>query len=287
MVDVNATTLRVWEWGSDDPTAPLVILGHGAFDHGRMMDGMGAALSDRGLACWALDMRGHGDSGRIFQGSTFVPMLADLGAFVDLLGRRRIGLLGHSMGGSLFLHAAATWPQRFDWVVALDSVGPPAAYFERPGIGETCRGAFDQLVKAVARSARVFPDKQAMFDQRIGLNTRVPEAWMWHLVEHGSSPHEGGHRWKYDSMFNSWLPDAFRPEWILEDFKVIDIPVMVLTGGEEELWSDVPLDEIEGRLSLIRRAQHRVVPDAGHYVHLENEPFVLDATLDFMSEAGW
>ena len=49
----------------------------------------------------------------------------------------------------------------------------------------------------------------------------------------------------------------------------------------------VPLDEIEYRLSHIPDARHVVVPDAGHYVHLENPDFVLDAVGDFLAEVGW
>lgn len=286
MVDVNATSLRIWEWGDDDPAAPLILLGHGAFDHGRMMDGLGAALSDRGYACWAPDMRAHGDSGRVSHGSTFVPMMADLGALAASTDRR-IGLIGHSMSAGQFMQAAAVWQDRFDWVVSLDALGPPDSVFEEHDLPTVCTGLFDQLVKAVARPARVFPDKQAMFDQRASLNTRVPEAWMWHLVEHGTAPVEGGWRWKYDSLFNSWVPDAFRKEWVLDDFAHVRIPVLVLMGGVEELWSDMNDAEIEERLGYLADARHKTVPDAGHYVHLENEAFVLGAIDEFLQEMGW
>jgi pimeloyl-ACP methyl ester carboxylesterase len=60
-VEVNRTRLRVWEWG--DPDGTPVICVHGAFDHGRMFDGLGPGLAELGFRVVTIDVRGHGDSG--------------------------------------------------------------------------------------------------------------------------------------------------------------------------------------------------------------------------------
>ena len=42
-VELNRTRLRLWDWG--DPAAPPVICVHGAYDHGRMWDGLAPELA--------------------------------------------------------------------------------------------------------------------------------------------------------------------------------------------------------------------------------------------------
>ena len=75
--DVNRTRLRLWSWG--DQSAPPVVLVHGAFDHGRMFDDLAPRVAAMGFHAVAVDMRGHGDSGPLWSGNTWLQMNLDLG----------------------------------------------------------------------------------------------------------------------------------------------------------------------------------------------------------------
>ena len=55
----DGVRLRVDEWG--DPSAPPVVLLHGAFDHGRGFDLLAPLLASR-FRVLSLTSRGHGDS---------------------------------------------------------------------------------------------------------------------------------------------------------------------------------------------------------------------------------
>ena len=46
LVDLGRTTLRTWGWGDVDD--PLVLCLHGAYDHGRMFDGIAPRVAELG-----------------------------------------------------------------------------------------------------------------------------------------------------------------------------------------------------------------------------------------------
>ncbi len=126
--EVNRTRLRAWCWG--DPTAPPVVLVHGAYDHGRTWDDFAPRLVELGFHVVAIDVRGHGDSGRLSSGMAWSACTIDLCELARVLAPAPgtpIGMIGHSMGGGQILTAAVTTPERFAWLVNLDGMGPPGA----------------------------------------------------------------------------------------------------------------------------------------------------------------
>ena len=279
-VRVNRTSLRVWEWG---PTwGPAIICAHGAYDHGRMFDGIAPMLAEDGFRVLCLDMRGHGDSGPIDTGHTFEASVLDIGALASSFSEP-VGFLGHSMGSGMLMSAAATWPELARWVISLDGLGPPAAGFEGQTMEEEVVGSWTSLVKALGRSRRVFASTDAMAEQRATINTRVPAAWIEHLVRHGARPDGDGWSWKWDPLFNTYLPDGFNPEWVTGDFEAIDCPVLAIMGGADDMWS-FPSEEIEDRAGHLRDVRIVSVPDAGHYVHLEQPDHVIAHIRTFLGE---
>ncbi|MFG3229664.1 alpha/beta fold hydrolase [Kitasatospora sp. NPDC048194] len=65
---------------------------------------------------YALDLRGHGDSGRTAAYS-LEAMREDVLAFLDALGLVRVDLVGHSMGGAVAYLLAQAAPERVDRLV--------------------------------------------------------------------------------------------------------------------------------------------------------------------------
>ncbi len=281
--DVNGTTLRVWEWG--DPAGLPVLAVHGAFDHGRMWDELAPRVAALGFRVWAIDQRGHGDSGRVETGQIFRQSVVDLGCLAELAGQP-VGLLGHSMGSSMSIGAAAVWPERFRWVVSLDGLGPPNEIFAAVPIRETATNMVDYAVKSFGRDLRVFPSKEAMAEQRGAINRRVPARWLSHLVEFGSIPNGDGWSWKWDPTFNVNMPDGFRLEVISGEFRRMTRPILVLTGAEDDMWSDMPAEQIEERLGWLAHSRHVAVAGGGHYLHLEEPDVVFGHITDFLRDQG-
>jgi len=71
----------------------------------------------------AIDLAGHGESGRERQRYTVEAFGADVKAVVDALGLKRVVLVGHSMGGPVILEAARLMPEKVAALVPIDTLG--------------------------------------------------------------------------------------------------------------------------------------------------------------------
>jgi pimeloyl-ACP methyl ester carboxylesterase len=283
-VELNRTRLRVWDWGS--PSAPPVICVHGAYDHGRMWDGIAPDLAALGYRVVAPDLRGHGDSGRLSSGAAWAASALDLGLLARHLGPP-VGLVGHSFGGGQALYVAGVWPEVVRWVVNLDGLGPrPAALAPPDDLAAVTADLLAGAERVLSRPPRVHPSAESLVARRRAVNVRMPEEWLEHLVRHGTRPAEGGLVWKADPMFGVGLPAAFDLEALHAEHEAVVAPVLALTGGEHDTWSEMTPEELEQRLTHLPTARHHVVEGAGHYVHLERPDAVVAEIAAFVREVG-
>jgi 3-oxoadipate enol-lactonase len=82
----------------------------------------------------AYDLRGHGLSGAPATGYTSADMTEDLRGLCDALGVGPAFLVGHSFGGVVAMHAAATYPDRVNGMILSDPYFPGLARLE-PKLG--------------------------------------------------------------------------------------------------------------------------------------------------------
>lgn len=285
--EVNRTRLRAWCWG--DPTAPPVVLVHGAFDHGRTWDAFAPRLVELGFHVVAIDVRGHGDSGRLSSGMAWSACAMDLCELARVLAPTAdtpIGVIGHSMGGGQMLSAAATMPERFAWLVNLDGLGPPAEGFGDDGIVDVATRCLDEIDKFLGGPSRPWPSRDQLAERRGAINIRLPRSFLDHLVEFGTREVEGGFVWKWDPVFRTGVPDGFSLEMILAQYSHIVTPTLVLVSSEEDAWTEVHDEEAERRVAMLVDGRLESVPGAGHYVHVEQPEFVLDRVTRFLDEIG-
>lgn len=283
-VDVNRTTLRLWEWG--DPADPTIVCVHGAHDHGRMWDELAPALAADGHHVVAPDLRGHGGSGPLGSGHLWATSSLDLAELVDHLGGSA-GLVGHSFGGGQCLYVAAVWPELVRWVVDIDGLGPPAAAFEEEvgDLAGAAAGALDAAERQRGRAPRTYATLEEMAARRGQINVRLPEPWLLHLARHGARAVDGGWTWAVDPIFNVGFPGDFAIEALLAQYRRVRCPVLVLTGTEEDAWTDLDATETAERVEALG-ARHLAVDGVGHYVHVERPDVALDAIRRFVAEVG-
>ncbi|RZU37449.1 pimeloyl-ACP methyl ester carboxylesterase [Streptomyces sp. BK022] len=120
---------RVWGPPEGPPLVLLPALGEVSGD----WDTVAAELA-HGRRVYAVDLRGHGDSGRPGTSSLEL-MRADVLGLLDVLGLDRIDLVGHSLGGIVAYLVAAARPGLVDRLVLEDVGAPcprPATAPERP-----------------------------------------------------------------------------------------------------------------------------------------------------------
>ncbi len=82
----------------------------------------------------AYDLRGHGLSAATPSGYTSAEMAEDLRGLHDVLGLGPAYLIGHSFGGVVAMHAAATYPDRVSGMILSDPYFPGLARLE-PNVG--------------------------------------------------------------------------------------------------------------------------------------------------------
>jgi pimeloyl-ACP methyl ester carboxylesterase len=282
-VDTNRSRLRVWEWG--DPAAPVVLLLHGGWDHGRMWDGIAPEVAALGFHVVAPDARGHGDSGRLSLSGAFWPtFLLDLAGIVDHLGGRPVRVAGHSFGGGLTLAFTSAFPELVDRAVNIDGLGPPP---EMMLVQDHAAMAAQWLADAdrlAIEPQREYSSQAEMAEKRKAINTRLPLEWCEHLVEHGTGPGpSGGWVWKSDPNFRLGSPGPFTEETLLASYRAISRPVLVLTGREPDQWAFLTAADRDRRLDAIGTAEHHSIGGAGHYVHVERPDAVVEHMARFLS----
>ena len=109
-------------WG-DEAKPPLLLI-HGGRDHARNWDGVARGLVEH-FCIYAPDLRGHGDSACSTGGQYSLPeFVLDTCALVDVIGREKLSILGHSLGGAVALQFAGVFPERVRKVVSVEGLGP-------------------------------------------------------------------------------------------------------------------------------------------------------------------
>lgn len=109
--------LHTRRWGPQKPHSVVCI--HGVAQHGGIFEDLGQALAAKGHSVVAVDLRGHGDSGREPPWNTDAHV-QDLLGTLDSLGIERATWIGHSFGGRLAAALAASAPQRTEALALLD-----------------------------------------------------------------------------------------------------------------------------------------------------------------------
>jgi pimeloyl-ACP methyl ester carboxylesterase len=110
-------SLAVRRWPGSGPRFLLV---HGLSSNARMWDGVAAVLARDDADVAAVDLRGHGQSGKPDHGYSTPEVASDLPLLLDALGWSGCVVAGQSWGCNVVLQLAADHPQRVRAVACVD-----------------------------------------------------------------------------------------------------------------------------------------------------------------------
>ena len=104
------------------PAVAPYLLVHGLASNARLWDGVARRLAAAGRSAAAVDLRGHGHSGKPEGGYDFATVAGDLRALIGALGPafERLVLVGQSWGASVVLDFAVRYPDMTRGVVLVD-----------------------------------------------------------------------------------------------------------------------------------------------------------------------
>jgi pimeloyl-ACP methyl ester carboxylesterase len=258
------TRLHYVDWGN--PSAPPLILVHGGFDHARSWDWTARALA-RDYHVIVPDLRGHGDSGWVNDGSyAMSKFVYDLAQLVELVDRPQVRIVSHSLGGSISLRYAGLFPDKVSKLVAIEALGlSPKAIAQRDETSNLDR--WREFVTARRKGARKprrqYATIEAAVERMRERNHQLTAEQALHLTRHGVNRNEdGSYGWKFDPYLHAHAPgpsDAELPEF----WRAVTCPVLLCLGLNS--WASNPVQD--GRAAHFRDARLVEFADAGHWLH--------------------
>jgi pimeloyl-ACP methyl ester carboxylesterase len=269
---------HVLEWGASADHDLTVLLVHGFLDVAWGWDEVAAHLAAR-YHVIAPDLRGHGDSDRVGPGGYyhFFDYVADLDGVVARLGRARVAVVGHSMGGSVASYWCGARPERVARLALLEGLGPPEVTIPVP---DRAAAWFAAWGEARARAPRVMASLDEAATRLRKNDPLLTAESARRMVERGTTPVAGGVEWKHDPLHLTAGPYLYRRDVAAQFWSRITAPVLVVDGAESRL--RVPDAEIRERMSFFRDARREVLPGAGHALQ-RHRPTELAALLaDFI-----
>lgn len=248
---VRVADLEVYYETDGDPSAPAVVLLHGAA--GTIEDPGGWALLRPFLAqshfLYLVEHRGHGRTRNPLGGLTFSQLTADLVGFIEVLGLAPVYLGGISDGGVAALGCCLDRP---DLVRAAALIGT-----------NYCVDA-----RTAAAAAEFAPDR---------LLAEQPAAGEVLAQRHDAVNYSGYWRDLVGQIINM---NAAGPSWSEVDLAGCEVPVLLVAGGEDPFANSDQLSVMERCIPV---NEVLVVDHASHAVHYEHTELVADRIVEFFA----
>ncbi|GAB0117350.1 alpha/beta fold hydrolase [Acidisoma sp. 7E03] len=258
--------LNAIRYGAAADGRPPVVLLHGLFGSARNWGQHQKALGDGGRLVLGLDLRNHGESphGPVLSYAALAEDVAETLASLDVPHCR---LLGHSMGGKVAMALALTRPDLVERVVVADIA--PRRYVHGNADLAAAMLALDitpGMTRAEASAALAPRIPDAMIRSFLMLNLRLgpaqPNGWRIGLPELA-----GGM-----ALIEDWppLPGQYQG------------PALFISGGRSHY---VPEDARPEIRALFPAARFAVLPEAGHWLHVDDPAGFLGTVTPFLDGA--
>ena len=269
------------EWAPSDPACEhTVVLVHGFLD---LAWGF-RPLVEAGLAgryhIVAPDLRGHGDSDPVGPGGYyhFLDYLADLASLFDEIGRSRVSVVGHSMGGNIAGYFAGSFPKRLHKLVIMEGLGPPEPPLD-PGPRIAHWIADWQGVRG--KTPKQYADLAAATARLRISDPLLDEAMARALAEVATRVDErGGRRFKHDPLHVTSGPHSFRLDFAEALWRRVACPLLFVEGALSMM--RLADEETARRLSCFHDARRVVLDGAGHMMQRHQPAALARVLIDFL-----
>jgi len=217
----------------------------------------------------ALDLPGHGNSATVAE--NLYPMPACAEAIVQELGRREIkqaSLAAYSMGGRLAWYLVTHYPDRFDRALIESSSPGMEDEADRAARRDHDGKLAQQLERDGIGPFLVFWYRQALFASLAEHPERLKELVNGRLNNDPAGLARSLHLMGTGAMPNCW-PLISR----------IKAKLLLVTGEQDRKFCDIA----ERIVDLCPTAQHRIIEQCGHAVHVERPARLVALAREFFS----
>src|SRR5262245_4268408 len=266
-VEAGGLRLHYLDYGTAGRPGMLFL--HGGAAHAHWFDFVAAGFTDR-YHVLALDQRGHGDSEWVDPPNySYARYAADLSEMVEKLDLRDFVLVGHSMGGTVSLEYAATYPGRVGKLIVVDSTLRMTA--ERVAALRDVGG----------RQGRQYTTREQFlegFRLRPAGTTAAPGI-LRHLAQHSARGFpDGTWRHKFDrNVYATRETTDGLPHW-----NRIRIPALLVKAERSPRISPEVFAEVKSRCPQVVLAE---VAGADHHVTLDNPAGFVRAVRAFLDRS--
>lgn len=280
-IDAQGLRIHCLEWGHFDGE-PLILV-HGYLDLADSWRAFVAALEtgQPNLRVIAPDCRGHGDSGWIGAGGYyhFPDYVFDLDCVVRAHSLDSFTLIGHSMGGTISLLYAGTFPERVKKLVLIEGIGPLGMTFSDAPL--KMEKWITELHERGRRHFREYTSLAAGASQLRQTNPRLSENTALEIARAAMKQNDRGKWiWKFDPLHRTTAPQPFYTAQALEFLRRIQCPVLLIDGEQSRQTRRTDKQE---RYEAIANHQRVTINGAGHMVHQDNPDQLADVVRDFIS----
>jgi pimeloyl-ACP methyl ester carboxylesterase len=269
----NGLRIHYSEWPGP---RPHLILLHPSSGYRQMWRATANALGAR-FHVWALDQRGHGDSGRPDGDYSAEEYADDLHLFFREVGIDRAIIAGQSLGGRVGQVFAAVHAEQTAGIALVG--GPhPSNFFPTREATIGVLGAAQRMLESTTE----FPSREAALEYLRSARPRDTDAARRHRVEHNLIPTEGGGvAVKYDKVRVA-IGLAHMADDLRKYASRVTGPVAILRGSHSSeltagqakdiagCWTNAVVIEVEGDYAL----------------QMENPSGLAQALLSFAAQAG-
>ena len=270
--EINGVELA-WREAGPAGGEPLVLI-HGLAESSHTWDAVLPHLTGRGYHVIAVDLLGHGRSGSPRIADYSIPGLAVLVRdLLLLLELDQVTLVGHSLGGGIALQLAYLWPELVGRVVLVSSgglgrtVGAVLRVLSVPvPVGPLMAIPLNRLTAAAVKG----------FHRRLGSDHPKTEDWV-RIFEGLSDPDR---RRAFLRVVRGTIGAGGQRVAAINRLHLADAqPVQIIWGENDAI---IPVGHGRRAHSMVADSRLEVVPDTGHFPHLDHPERVAQTITRFL-----
>src|SRR5215471_9341374 len=262
-------SLRYYEWG--DSGTNLVML-HGSGSYGLQWEWVAEYLNPQ-VHVFAVDQRGHGDSGRPDGEYSAEEYAEDIHQFVETLGLGQIVIAGNSLGGRVAQVFAAQYRQQCTAAVIL-ALHLSNFFQDRDRMAHVLQSACAMLQSPAEFASR---DEAVAYLKRTR-GSRETDASINHRIDHAMDEVGGKYRVKHDTVrVAQGLAHMARD---LRAYAArVDCPVVLVRSTVDSELSPAQAAE----LAALWRNGHTIDVQGGYLLFVQNPAGTAEAINTFIS----
>ncbi len=268
------------EWGQEN--SHTLVLVHGFLDFCAGWSEMVSFGLAKHFHVIAPDMRGHGDSDRIGAGGYyhFMDYVADLHSFITKVGKKKVSLVGHSMGGSIAGYYAGSVGQDLHRLILMEGMGPPDNQTPSPErVANWIRG----WSRARARTSAAYSSLEEAAAKLRGRDLLLSEELSLKLAKAGTRQrNDGKFVFKHDPLHLSQGPIGYSVAVAGEFWQRIACPLLLLDGADTEF--EYGKEEEGRRLSYLPTHTRVTVQGAGHMMQRHKPEQIAELLIEFLRD---